>query len=70
MSSLVAGPLADLLAHKQSVALQGTIRIHRLDYGVGSDRNLPDGREIIGNIKYRLTYETWQLEHNRYTIHS
>ena len=43
------GPLVDLPTRKQSVALQGTIWINRLDYGVGPDRNLPDGREIIGN---------------------
>jgi len=45
----IIGPLVDLPTRKQSVALQGTIWINRLDYGVGPDRNLPDGREIIGN---------------------
>ena len=45
----IIGPLVDLPTRKQSVALQGTLWINRLDYGVGPDRNLPDGREIIGN---------------------
>ncbi len=45
----IIGPLVDLPTRKPSIALQGTIWINRLDYGVGPDRTLPDGREIIGN---------------------
>jgi polyisoprenoid-binding protein YceI len=45
----IIGPLMDLPTQKQSIALSGTIFIDRLDYGVGPNRTLPDGREIIGN---------------------
>ncbi|MBT8256248.1 MAG: YceI family protein [Bacteroidia bacterium] len=43
------GPAVDLPTRKQSIALSGTMEINRLDFGVGPDRALPDGREIIGN---------------------
>lgn len=43
------GPKMDLPTQKQSIALSGVIKINRLDFGVGPDRNLPDGTEIIGN---------------------
>lgn len=43
------GPALDLPTRKQSIALSCTIIINRLDFGVGPDRSLPDGTEIIGN---------------------
>lgn len=43
------GPKMDLPTQKQSIALSGVIKINRLDYGVGPDRKLPDGTDIIGN---------------------
>ena len=45
----VVGPKLDLPTQKQSIALNGLIEIQRLDFGVGPDRTLPDGTEIIGN---------------------
>lgn len=45
----IIGPKMDLPTRKQSVALSGKITINRLDFGVGPDRNLPDGTEIISN---------------------
>ena len=45
----MVGPKMDLPTQKQSIALSGTIKINRLDFGVGPDKTLPDGTEIIGN---------------------
>ncbi|MEL6810512.1 MAG: YceI family protein [Bacteroidota bacterium] len=45
----ILGPAMDLPTRKQSIALNGVIQINRLDFGVGPDRTLQDGREIIGN---------------------
>lgn len=45
----IIGPKMDLPTQKKSIALSGVMNIKRLDYGVGPDRNLPDGTEIIGN---------------------
>ncbi len=50
------GPATDLPTRKQSIALSGIMVINRLDYGVGPDRNLPDGTEIIGN-RVEITLE-------------
>lgn len=43
------GPSLDLPTRKQSIALSCTIIINRLDFGVGPDRTLPNGTEIISN---------------------
>lgn len=43
------GPAMDLPTRKLSIALSCIIIMNRLDFGVGPDRTLPDGTEIIGN---------------------
>lgn len=52
----IIGPLLDLPTRKQSIALSGVLVINRLDFGVGPDHTLPDGREIIGN-RVEISFE-------------
>jgi len=59
----IIGPAVDLPTRKQSIALSGTMIINRLDFGVGPDRTLPDGREIIGN-KVQIDLEILGIANN------
>ena len=51
----IKGPLLDLPTQKQSIAFTGSITINRQDYGIGFDRKLPDGTNLVGNeVKINL----------------
>ncbi len=45
----IKGPKLDLPSRKQSISLNATTTVNRQDYGVGFDKNLPDGTSVIGN---------------------